>query len=292
MQIIDIDAPLWDQNTFIGRFKHFLWVTDPRTCIETEENLNYAKNLIEDYRKGSELTSKSIEQVIYAKKLYESAFHPDSGELQNVFGRMSFQLPGGMLVTGAMLQWYRTVPAVVFWQWVNQSFNALVNYTNRNANSPITTTQMGIAYASATTSAMLTAIVCKDLVKNKVSPLLQRYIPFTAVAAANCVNIPLMRQNEIIYGIDVEDDAGHKLCQSRCAAVKGISQVVISRIIMCAPGMLILPVIMERLETYRWMKRIKPLHGPIQVILVGCFLSFMVPTGCALFPQKWYVINL
>ncbi|KAK5649961.1 hypothetical protein RI129_000990 [Pyrocoelia pectoralis] len=283
---LDIDAPLWDQGSFIGRFKHFLWVTDPRTCIEKERNLFESKTLIENYRRGTEPSGEALEKIIYAKKLYESAFHPDSGELQNVFGRMSFQLPGGMLITGAMLQWYRTIPAVVFWQWVNQSFNALVNFTNRNAQSPISTTQMGVAYVSATLSAMVTAIGCKNMFQKKASPILQRYVPFMAVAAANCVNIPLMRQTEIIYGIDVEDGNGQKMCQSKVAAIKGISQVVFSRIVMCAPGMLILPVIMDRLEKYRWMQQIKPMHGPIQVVLVGCFLTVMVPTACALFPQR------
>ncbi|XP_019866283.2 sideroflexin-2 [Aethina tumida] len=283
---LDINAPLWDQNTFIGRFKHFLWVTDPRTCVVTEEALDNAKILVEQYKNKTEPPGTSIEQVIYAKKLYESAFHPDSGEKQNVFGRMSFQVPGGMAITGAMLQFYRTAPAVVFWQWVNQSFNALVNYTNRNAKSPTTTTQLLVAYVTATSSAMATALGCKYYWSKKASPFIQRYVPFAAVAAANCVNIPLMRQNEILHGIDCTDADNKIVGQSKLAAGKGIAQVIISRITMCAPGMLILPVIMERLEKFPWMQKITPLHGPIQVMAVGCFLSFMVPTACGLFPQR------
>lgn len=79
-----------------------------------------------------------------------------------------------------------------------------------------------------------------------------------------------MRQTEILNGIDVSDKEGKIVGQSKLAAIKGISQVVISRITMCAPGMLILPVIMERVEKYEWMQKIKPLHGPIQVLAVGC----------------------
>lgn len=98
----------------------------------------------------------------------------------------------------------------------------------------------------------------------------QRYVPFAAVAAANCVNIPLMRQTELLYGIDVQDENGNVVTQSKVAAAKGISQVVISRIVMAAPGMTILPVIMERLEKLDWMKRITWLHAPMQVMFVGC----------------------
>lgn len=47
---INIDKPLWDQSTFLGRFKHFSWTTDPTTCFASEKELDAAKVLVEQYR--------------------------------------------------------------------------------------------------------------------------------------------------------------------------------------------------------------------------------------------------
>ncbi|KAH8373359.1 hypothetical protein KR009_004091, partial [Drosophila setifemur] len=289
LALIDVDKPLYDLSTFSGRFRYYAWMTDPRTVVLSSDRLLQAKTMIENYREGEQSPQLKPEEVHYNMKLYSSAFHPDSGELQNFCGRMSFQaslVPGGMLITGGMLAFYRTVPAVVLWQFINQSFNAVVNYTNRNANSPTSVTQLGVAYVSATTSALIAAIGCKNYWSKKASPLFQRFVPFAAVAAANFVNIPLMRQNEILNGVEVKNADGEVVGLSRLAAVKGIGEVVISRIAMAAPGMLVLPLIMERLEKLPAYRRIKWINAPFQTLMVGCFLCFMVPSACALFPQQ------
>lgn len=282
---IDVDSPLWDQSTFYGRFCHFAWMSNPLNGLKTTSELEAAKKLVLDYKAGAEPPGTTRTQVMSSMQMYKSAFHPDTGELQNIFGRMSFQMPGGMMITGAMLQFYKTVPAVVFWQWFNQSFNALVNYTNRNADSPSTPTQLGVAYTSATFSALGTAIGLRKLCEKSSSTLLQRFVPFAAVASANFVNIPLMRQNELMNGITLYDENGEKAAQSLLAAKIGISQVVTSRVVMAAPGMLVLPIIMERMERLHWFKSRPAIHGPFQVAGVGCFLLVMVPFACALFPQ-------
>ena len=46
----NIDPPLWDQSTYMGRFKHFGWVTDPRLVFYSTSNLMSARELVLAYK--------------------------------------------------------------------------------------------------------------------------------------------------------------------------------------------------------------------------------------------------
>ncbi|XP_039727400.1 sideroflexin-3 isoform X2 [Pteropus medius] len=242
---INIQEPRWDQSTFLGRARHFFTVTDPRNLLLSGAQLEASRNIVQNYRAGVVTPGLTEDQLWRAKK----------------------------------------TPTVVFWQWVNQSFNAVVNYSNRSGDAPITVGQLGTAYVSATTGAVATALGLKSLTKH-LPPLVGRFVPFAAVAAANCINIPLMRQRELQVGIPVTDEAGQRLGHSVTAAKQGIFQVVISRICMAIPAMAIPPVIMDTLEKKEFLKRRPWLGAPLQVGLVGFCLVFATPLCCALFPQR------
>uniref|UniRef100_A0A8V8TM72 Sideroflexin-3 n=1 Tax=Homo sapiens TaxID=9606 RepID=A0A8V8TM72_HUMAN len=249
---INIQEPRWDQSTFLGRARHFFTVTDPRNLLLSGAQLEASRNIVQNYRAGVVTPGITEDQLWRAKYVYDSAFHPDTGEKVVLIGRMSAQVPMNMTITGCMLTFYR---------------------------------QLGTAYVSATTGAVATALGLKSLTKH-LPPLVGRFVPFAAVAAANCINIPLMRQRELQVGIPVADEAGQRLGYSVTAAKQGIFQVVISRICMAIPAMAIPPLIMDTLEKKDFLKRRPWLGAPLQVGLVGFCLVFATPLCCALFPQK------
>ena len=175
---------------------------------------------------------------------------------------------------------------------------------SRSGDSPIPLSTLGTSYCAATTAALTAALGLNSVTKN-LPPLVGRLVPFCAVAAANCVNIPLMRRLELKNGIMLETAEGEKVGESLTAARTGISMVTASRIAMAAPGltaassylqlipsikyfsgMVLIPLIMNKLDARGVLKKYPKANAPIQVFLVGLILTFATPLCCAIFEQK------
>jgi len=288
-QRYNVDAPRWDQSTFYGRVRHFAAVTDPSVVFVSTRKLVEAKQLLQHYKNRTEPASTTLSDLYRAQKYFGSAFHPDTGDLQNIAGRMCANVYGSTALCGGMMIFYRSVPGVLFWQWANQSFNALVNYTNRNAKSDLTTTDLLVAYSSAVTGALTVALGLKNyLAKQAASATLQRLVPLAAVCVANFINIPLMRQNEIKNGLVVCNEDGKEIGYSQTAAVKAVSLVALSRNVIAFPSMFLTPFIVDAMcRKSPWFNRnLKYLNIPVQLALVFVLFGSMVPVGCGLFPQR------
>jgi sideroflexin-1/3 len=285
---IDIEKPRYDQSSFEGRARHFFITTNPLNIFATNSDLNAAKSTVDSIRAGKVDPKLTEDEVWSAKQLYDSAFHPQTGEKIFLPGRMSFQVFGNMTITGCMMTFYKSTPAVVFWQFANQSFNAIVNYCNRNASVGVSNELLAQAYVGATSASVITALGFNKLIAS--SPTLSagmigRFVPLVAVAAANCINIPLMRQQESVYGIRIETGDGEPVGASKEAAKEALMQVIPSRVGMAIPGMAIPPAIMARLEKTTTYIKNPWLKAPTTVLMTGLCLTFSTPLCCALFPQ-------
>ncbi|XP_028171559.1 sideroflexin-1-like [Ostrinia furnacalis] len=118
------------------------------------------------------------------------------------------------------------------------------------------------------------------------NPMYARFVPFAAVCGANFINIPMMRSSEILNGTPVFTADGQRVGESKTAAMRGISLVCISRVIMALPGMTLTPLI-TAYATRRGLFCHYPMAViPFQLFLVGLCVTFATPLCCAIFPQR------
>ncbi|XP_046870802.1 sideroflexin-5a isoform X4 [Hypomesus transpacificus] len=187
----------FDQSTFVGRFRHFLDVIDPRTLFVSEKSLQECLDLLDHFHHGTLPTGVTNAQLWQAQKIKQAILHPDTGDKILMPFRMSGYIPFGTPVVIGLLLPNQTLLSSIFWQWLNQSHNACVNYSNRNATKPTPVSTFCLGYVGAVTSALSIAVGLKVLVQraDKFRPatrfLLQRFIPFpapvqTCVTCSSC----------------------------------------------------------------------------------------------------------
>eukprot|EP00923_Selenidium_pygospionis_P010210 GHVN01017758.1.p2 GENE.GHVN01017758.1~~GHVN01017758.1.p2 ORF type:complete len:196 (+),score=49.51 GHVN01017758.1:67-654(+) len=70
-----------------------------------------------------------------AKLVVEACVNPSTGEVIPPLGRAAAFIPVNLPIITAMLVTRPTISNIVFWQWVNQTYNALFNYSNGSRQS-------------------------------------------------------------------------------------------------------------------------------------------------------------
>uniref|UniRef100_A0A674NJ20 Sidoreflexin n=1 Tax=Takifugu rubripes TaxID=31033 RepID=A0A674NJ20_TAKRU len=275
------------QGSFLGRLRHFVDIIDPRTLFVSEKQLKDCIQLLDDYKHGTLPPGVSSHQLWEAQKIKQAIIHPDTGEKIFMPFRMSGYVPFGTPIvsrTQTSLLWFLLFP-----QWLNQSHNACVNYANRNATKPTPTSKFLQGYAGAVTSAVSIAVGLNVLIKNanKLSPasrtIIQRFVPFPAVATANICNVALMRHSELSEGIDVMDNNGNVVGSSKVAARHAIMETAFTRVVLPMPIFVLPTIIMSYLESF--LQRNRRLMLPIHSFVCLLTFSLSLPVAISLFPQ-------
>ncbi|GAA6223081.1 sideroflexin-5-like [Lates japonicus] len=286
-----LGKPRYDQGSFLGRLRHFVDIIDPSTLFVSEKRLKECIKLLDDYKHDTLPPGVSDLQLWEAQKIKQAIIHPDTGEKIFMPFRMSGYVPFGTPIVIGLLLPNQTVVSTIIWQWLNQSHNACVNYANRNATKPTPTSKFLQGYVGAVTSAVSIAVGLNVLIQkaNKLSPatrmIIQRFVPFPAVASANICNVGLMRHNELSEGIDVLDSNGNVVGSSKIAARHAIMETAFTRVVLPMPIFVLPPIIMSYLERLRFLQNNRRLLLPIHSLVCLVTFGLSLPVAISLFPQ-------
>ena len=288
----ELDSSKYDQTTFRGRLLHFLDVIDPRTLFTSESELKKSIDLLNLYKQGNVPANVTNKDLWDAQKIKQAIIHPDTGEKIPMPFRMSGFVPFGTPIVVGLLLPNQTLLSSAIWQWVNQTHNACVNYCNRNATQKTSTKDFVFGYVGAVSCAVGIAVGLNVLIKKstKLKPvtraLIQRFVPFPAVAVASVSNVVLMRHSELFTGIEVSDSQDNVVGVSKVAAGKALKEVAATRAFLPAPILIIPPVLMTLLERSKSFRKYPKLSLPAQVLFTSMSFFFGLPVAIALFPQK------
>eukprot|EP00808_Paulinella_micropora_P005012 g31683.t1 len=286
----------WTQKTFTGRLRHFLAATDPRLAFLSDQSLQDAKALLEKCKAGKRPPDKTDAELWQARYAVETTYAKDGEKIPLPF-RMSGYALANVPITVGLLFPNLSTPATFFFQWANQTQNALLNHYNRPSVEPLPMDKILPAYGVAVAGALgvswgsnfaLTKASMSEATRNS----MKRFVPFVSVAFANALNTYTMRRHETTEGIEVyaynpaTDGPGEYLGKSQKAATNAIAATCASRVFMSACMLIVPPIIMPAILDTSFFKPRPQLHLPFRMTFIsGCLFTF-VPAAVGLMSQE------
>lgn len=241
--------PLYDLNTYVGRFKSVWSQTNPIVFWATKSQIKKAQELMNNFQekenilqsKGERLmlTKDEINSIYKADGMIRSAVHPDTGSVIPIYMRLSAYMYANIPINFGMLLTAPTNFNIALWQWINQTYYVGVNYSNRNASSKFTNADLVKAYFCACAASIVVGLGVKKIIepfKNSFSGSKAFFFMFTisyiANATANASNLMIIRSKEFREGIPVTDSEGNAVGVSKKVGRSAVTQTAVTRMIL------------------------------------------------------------
>jgi sideroflexin-5 len=175
------------------------------------------------------LSDADIAKLRKMQTIVNASIHPDTNQPVPWVMRMCAFVPTNLPIIFGMLMTPPTPMNTIFWQWLNQTYNAGMNYGNRNASSQQTAGDILFGYSAAVTSSITISLGLRKLssgitknMKGGTMVLANSIINYIAVASAGFLNSYCMRMGEMSRGIKIQDEEGNEMGISKKSAEKAV----------------------------------------------------------------------
>ena len=300
-----IEEPEFDETTYVGRFQAYRKTSNVFNAFHSNKAITEMQKLVQAQKDREDeaekktgyrevkLTRKEIQEIRTAQTVVSTAIHPDTGKFIPWFMRLSSFVPINLPIAFGMVMTPPTPFNTILFQWLNQTYNAILNYGNRNATSLYTTQDVAKSYAVACSASIVVALGIRKALEKQTRHMrgaklviFNSFSAFWACSSAGFINALLMRQTELQKGVDVYDPKNPNVIigKSKVAAQRAVFETAISRFALCIT-LLVPSFLLYGIEKMRLLpKHIVPLTT-LQMSLFFLELYFAVPVGIALYPQ-------
>lgn len=281
------EESMYDLNTYMGRVKHFAKITDIRQITITSRKLEEYQNMIKDFKENREkynLNDSSVNEKLWkAQYGIRSAVNSETGKVLPIYARMCAFVLMNMPIAWCMSCLPVTRFNILFVNFANQSYNAMLNYNNSSGTEDslrfIVSSYALAVFSSVGMGLFLRSILSRG--NRKVGNIRELIIRFLPSCTAGFINIFFSRSDYITKGIAVRDEKGNSLGLSKISGIKAILEGGISRFVLPLP-LFANYFIMKRIDKMKIHNKAKIY---IELILCGIALCFGLPFSIGVFKQ-------
>ena len=212
----------------------------------------------------------------------KATMNQETGKILPLPYRMYFFVPMNIPIAFGLLCLPATSTNIMFFNFMNQTYNASMNYMNSSGTSD-SKRLLFFSYFCALASSIGSGLVFRKLLKpkKKVNIIKELMIRILPSCIAGFMNIFCMRFDYVINGIKIRDENGNILGLSKICGLKAILEGGMTRFFLPIP-LIVQFLICNRLRNTNISKRALLAS---ELFLCSVALGFGLPLSIAIFRQ-------